>query len=66
MSWLSKLVKKTETELLPVGVMLGLIRGSAAEWSLASPDHRREILGRWLVDWLMKQSKAIRDEVNRV
>ena len=49
MSWLSKLVKKTETELLPIGVMLGLIRGSAAEWSLASPGHRRERFGGWLV-----------------
>ena len=64
MSWLSKLVGKAQY-VLPELVILGLIRGSAAEWSLATPEHRREMLGRWLVDWLMKQSKAIRDEVNR-
>ena len=64
MSWLSKLVGKAQY-VLPELVILGLIRGSAAEWSLATPEHRREMLGRWLADWLMKQSKAVRDEVNR-
>ena len=65
MSWFSKWVKKAETHVLPVGVMLGLIRGSAAEWSLATSEHRKEMRGRWLVEWLMKQSSVIRHEVNR-
>lgn len=52
--------------LIVEGIAWGLIRGSAAVWQGATPGERKSLLGKWIVDWLMKQSSAIRDEVNRV